>query len=840
MPHNGEGPIPARVMLVGEAWGENEDREGIPFVGQSGQELNRMLHEAGIMRSECFTTNVVNYRPANNDLANWIAFKKKDITPAHVKLKDRWVLPIVVQGYQSLLAEIDAVRPNIIVAFGNLALWALTGETAVTKWRGSLLRGSFDTAAFQDGPNGTPTFPKVIPTYHPAAILYQWSWRAAALNDLRRVKRHMESREIVKPDWKFVIKPSFEQVRSILVWLWYTLEGGVPLWIDFDLETRSGHITCAGLSWTREDAICIPFMCNESREGYWMEEQESWIIYMLYTILTNPRVRVRGQNLLYDAQYTYKHWHFIPRVVQDTMISQHSVFSDQPKALGYIASMYCDYFVYWKDEGKDFIQGGRDELAGWRYNCQDCVYTREAGEVLLSVVKKMGLEQVHAFQQRLFYPVLKAMLRGVRVIPAAKNQLSMEIQEQIDIRMSFLENVLGHKININSSKQMQELFYSDLGQPVIKTRAKKGSPSHVTCDDEALQKIAAREPLLKPLVNAVADIRTLEIFLGNFVLAKLDADGRMRCSYNIGGSESGKSAPKTFRLSSSKSAFDTGTNLQNIPSEKSKSVGRAAARGNISMIGDPYALPNIRSMFGPDPGFTFFDMDLDRSDLQVVVWEVDDRMLKGALRLGADIHLLNAFVLDGREPPALEELVETHPKYPDHRGPYKMKREFAKVFCHATNYVGSARTIAAAVGRPVHEVDRAQKIWFGAHPSIKKWHNEILEQITKRRFVENRFGYRWYIFDRVDNILPEAVAWIPQSTTSNVINFAWEKIDRLVPEVQILLQTHDSLSGQFPSHRKEYCLQRLKEEARIVVPYDDPLVIPVGISTSEISWGDCG
>ncbi len=479
------------------------------------------------------------------------------------------------------------------------------------------------------------------------------------------------------------------------------------------------------------------------------------------------------------------------------------------------------------------------EDALWHYNCMDCINTRIVGEATLATASSLGLAAVHEAQQQMFWPVLSAMIRGVRVIPAERDRLADEIQTQISLRENFLRDVLGHQININSSKQMIELFYTDLAQPIIKSRPKKGQPSHITCDDEALQRIAAREPLLKPIVSAVSDIRTLGIFLNNFVLAKLDLDGRMRCSYNIGGSESGKSAPKTYRLSSSKNAFDCGTNLQNIPSEKSKSVGKAAARGNIALIGDPYALPNVRSLFGPDPGFTFFDMDLDRADLQVVVWEIDDAMLKAALRIGADIHLLNAYVLDGKDPPALEELVETHPRYQDHRGPLKLKREFAKVFCHATNYVGSARTISGHLGRSVHEVERAQRIWFGAHPGIKRWHNDTLAQITKRRYVENRFGYRWYIFDRVDGVLPEAVAWIPQSTVSIVINKIWQNLYLNASEIQVLLQVHDSLAGQFPSHRKAESLASLQREARVIIPYEEPLIIPVGVQISDISWGDC-
>src|SRR6185437_5925094 len=126
---------------------------------------------------------------------------------------------------------------------------------------------------------------------------------------------------------------------------------------------------------------------------------------------------------------------------------------------------------------------------------------------------------------------------------------------------------------------------------------------------------------------------------------------RMRCAYNIGGSASGASAPKTYRLSSSENAFGSGTNLQNITSEKSKSVAKAAARTGLSFLGDPYGFPNIRSMFIPDPGYIWFDGDLDRADLQVVAWEADDEMLKSALRMGADIHLMNAFVLQGKDPP---------------------------------------------------------------------------------------------------------------------------------------------------------------------------------------------
>lgn len=463
----------------------------------------------------------------------------------------------------------------------------------------------------------------------------------------------------------------------------------------------------------------------------------------------------------------------------------------------------------------------------WAYNVEDCVRTREVGEVVAETIKKLNLEEVDAFQQSMFWPILKAMTRGIRVDTKKRAELSEEISGEIDLRRDFIRNVAGHDLNPNSPKQLIDFFYHDLGQPEIKTRAKKGVPGHLTVNDEAMVTIGAREPLLKPIIDAISDIRTLRIFLSNYIEAKLDYDGRLRCSYNPCGTV-------TYRLSSSKNAFGGGCNFQNIPSDKSKSLGKAAKRDTFE-----FKLPNIRSMFIPDPGYIFFDMDLDRADLQVVVWEADDAMLKEALRLGTDIHLLNVFALDGKDPPPLEELVETHPRYDFHKGPRKLQREFAKVFCHASNYVGSARTVASHTGRTVHEVDRAQRLWFGAHPGIKRWHERVLEQITSRRYVENRFGYRWYIFDRIDSVLPEAVAWIPQSTVGNVINRAWKNIYDQLPNVEVLLQVHDSLGGQIPTHLLASQGPKMQELSRITIPYEDPLIIPVGLTTSPVSWGDC-
>ena len=346
---HGDGPIPAKVMVVGEAFGERDEAAGLPFQGTSGVELNKLLSEAGIMRTEVYLTNVVNACPPNNDLSAWVAMKKKDITPSHVSLRDKWVLPCIRLGYDQLLSEIKLVSPNLIIAVGGLALWALTGKSGILRWRGSQLRTDPFTGL---GVN-------VIPTIHPAAVLREWSLRPIVATDFKRAKRFIHKPVYDNiPNWQFTIRPSFEAVQSRLRSLTTALDYGELEWIDFDYETKQNNIDCIGLSWSATEALCIPFMSATNKEGYWSLEEETMIVWLLYKLLTHKRVKVRGQNLLYDCQYSYRYWHFIPRVAQDTMISQHVAFAGMRKALDFQASLYCDYYVQWKPDKEQWKEGG--------------------------------------------------------------------------------------------------------------------------------------------------------------------------------------------------------------------------------------------------------------------------------------------------------------------------------------------------------------------------------------------------------------------------------------------------------------------------------------------------
>jgi DNA polymerase-1 len=146
--------------------------------------------------------------------------------------------------------------------------------------------------------------------------------------------------------------------------------------------------------------------------------------------------------------------------------------------------------------------------------------------------------------------------------------------------------------------------------------------------------------------------------------------------------------------------------------------------------------------------------------------------------------------------------------------------------------------MAINCGLTVHQAERMQRRWFEIHPGLKEWHDRTLHQLETTRTVTNRFGFRRFYFDRVEGLLPEALAWIPQSTVACVINIGLLRASLTIPEIKILLQVHDSLVFQLPEGRRADLLPRMRESLQVTIPYPDPLVIPVGLKTSRVSWGE--
>lgn len=159
VPVFGEGDPGARVMLIGEAPGEQETLQGRPFAGKAGRNLDEFLRLAGLDRRALYVTNVVKVRPTKRSAAGRVV--NRPPTRAEVHLFLPW-----------LLREIDAVDPECIVTLGNVPLQALTDRATVigdvhgrlTGWEGRLM----------------------YPMYHPASVIYNPALRDVYREDVVR------------------------------------------------------------------------------------------------------------------------------------------------------------------------------------------------------------------------------------------------------------------------------------------------------------------------------------------------------------------------------------------------------------------------------------------------------------------------------------------------------------------------------------------------------------------------------------------------------------------------------------------------------------------------------
>ena len=789
----GAGPMPAKIMIVSDYPTLADEQGGMPLAGGVGFEFGKMLQEAGIQKSQCFITHAIRARPLGDDISQFVAFKKKYISQHHIQYRGRHVLPIVKESVEMLQREIEMCQPNVIIALGEMALWALTSKQGIHKWRGSEMQ--------TDLPLALEYKPKVVPVIHPRGIMAMWSWRWYTVHDLKRAAREAGFRRYNPTQWNFTLRPTFLQVKSHLHQLINFMIQGEELDLGIDIETRAGYIACIALAHSKQDAICIPFMCVENAEGYWTAEEEGEIVTLLKHLLLHPNLKRKfGQNFNYDNQYISERWFFTIPDVWDTMVFQHFLKPNSLKSLDFLSSLYCDWHYYWKDDGKEWDVTVPEEEY-WNYNCVDACRTFEIGSRQLTLLPHLSTKQQEAclFQQKLQRPVLEMMLKGLRADIRRREQYLDTLQHEIAERHQWLVEVTGGGINPRSPKNLQDFFHEDLKLPRIKSR-KTGND---TLDDQALERLGRIEPIVRPITQKILELRSLGVFLSTYVMAPLPPDLRYRCSFKTTGTE-------TFRFASSKDAFGYGLNLQNIPSGRED---------------DGLILPNMRELFLPDPDHIFFDIDLSSADLRIVVWEADEGEMKDMLRQGLDPYteIAKEFYHD-------RSITKKDPR-----------RQTFKGFAHGTHYLGTPEGLAANLGLSVQEATRTQKWYFGKFPNIKKWQDDMKLQITKRGWIENIFGYRIQVIDRVTTkTFNEMAAWLPQSTVACLINRGLMNLyenhrDMVTP----LLQVHDSLGGQFHRKYEEVAPEIIKRACQVTLPYADPLIIPVDINISHESWGKC-
>lgn len=345
----GRGDPHSPCWVLGEAPGEHEEQALLPFIGPSGREQDRMMSEAGFKPHECYFTNPYKVRPPDNDLS---------------KLETLGIQKPIYEA--AFLEELRTYHPAIIICAGATSLSLLCpilcnkrGELPISKYRGSLLTSPlFDWSHY------------VIPVYHPAFILREWTERQVSVFCYARAKEELSYwRKNGKlqplPERQFLTEPSYEDTHDYLSTI---LQGTERVSIDIEMLQRK-HVSTIGLAKSPNSAISFGLYDFKSLD------QTAKIWRLLDRILRNKRQI--GQNYVNFDCCWLESIGFQPRLdlVEDTLIRHHILWPELEHSLQFMTIQYTRQPFY-KNEGRKWVpRDGKAALQ--RYNAMDCAVTYE-------------------------------------------------------------------------------------------------------------------------------------------------------------------------------------------------------------------------------------------------------------------------------------------------------------------------------------------------------------------------------------------------------------------------------------------------------------------------------
>lgn len=511
------GPINAKIMIIGEAPGHEEEREGLPFVGTSGRLLTQCLAKAGLNRQDIYITNVVKIKPPNNKMER---LHELGITPEDYK--------------EELLEEIKKVNPNVIVPLGNLAMSIICGASykSITKIRGSILE--------IDGR-------KVIPTVHPAICLRQYEFTHLLTYDLKRIKEQSDFPELRRK--QRTLKYGMDRFEDYLVELDMLQEEAEYLSVDLETFRSSGVIRCVGLGHRDDYALAVPIL-NKS-QSIWSPAEEDILWRKIRQLLLTKKVIAQNANfeMTQLAQYTDGNM----LVWMDTMRAHALLYPEFPHGLDFLGSVYTD-IPYWKEDGK--TSNDSDDSQLWEYNCKDVCATFEIAMELWEELKEAEMEEFYwAYDNPLMMSLWRMEQRGMKVDMTLLAEVREDLTERVDKLTGEITELAGFPLNVNSTKQMGTYLYQTLKLPTQYNR----KTGRITSNADAIEKLSKKYNF--PILAKVVELRNYKKLISTYVDIKMEDDNRMRTNYGL---------TETGRLTSRKNIFGSGMNMQNIPKSSRK------------------------------------------------------------------------------------------------------------------------------------------------------------------------------------------------------------------------------------------------------------------------------
>lgn len=787
----GTGPTPARVAIVGEAPGANEDRVGKPFIGAAGKLLDEELLRAGFDRDEMFVTNANRCRPPDN----------RRTTVAEQK---------ACKPY--LQAEMELVQPELTLLLGNSAMQAVLGTSGIMSKQNTIYE--------KDGR-------QYLPMLHPAFVLRDPTHLDSFRAGLAAAQRHLDKTPAPTTDihmidtpeaWEYFSAHLNDEAEVVSIDIESSTpsrrdEGGLQTWApDWRLDT-------VAFSWIPGEAWVLPaehFKSPWAGSGH-PDDGVSWrsekIGYEgMYDDLNKVLrlKRVIGHNVKFDLHGLATRG-ITAKAHFDTLVAAHLLDENRPsKSLKALARRYLGADLYEegiKKDGTDPL----DKLA--LYNGQDADYTLRLYHLFRDELLQKQNERLLRIFWFISMPALNTLLEvEKRGFPVSVRRLK-ERHEHID---AMAEEAWGDLLlmvppdkqkdaNFNRSNFFLWFMFEHMKLPIIK-HTEKGAPS---VDEETMLEYGRMFPD-NPALAKVLEYRHWDKQRSTYTRkwieqVKLKGEPRLYPNYNITGTVTG-------RLSS---------NFQQVP------------RDNY-----------IRGIIGAPKGYTLIEADFSQIELRVAAMVSGDREMRAAYQQGLDLHMLTAMAITGKDPEYITKEERTTGK----------TLNFGLLYGAGWRKLQEIAKLDYGIELTDDQAQGYRNLFFMRYAGLRFWHDAQRRQVQVLKYVESPIGRRRrlpavtsYDKEKAAEAERQAINSPVQSFASDLTLLAMVELENsdlfFFHGARIIGQVHDSILFTVPEGNEVPAAEQIKRtmdnldlRVRKLFGYSPPVPIVADVKVHKY-WG---